>query len=95
MPPAKSRQRLGFFTRLLDQAPAPERYRLADEQIARAEAFGFDAIWVAQHHFHEAEGGLPAPFALSQPYAFDRCGEPASYHASVQLLAEVQPFPGT
>jgi putative FMN-dependent luciferase-like monooxygenase len=62
MPPAKTRQRLGFFTRLLDRAPPAERYRLADEQIARAEALGFDAVWVAQHHFHEAEGGLPAPF---------------------------------
>jgi putative FMN-dependent luciferase-like monooxygenase len=64
MPPAKTRQRLGFFTRLLDQATPPERYRLADEQIAHAEAFGFDAVWVAQHHFHEAEGGLPAPFVF-------------------------------
>ena len=23
-----------------------------------------DSAWVAQHHFHEAEGGLPAPFAF-------------------------------
>ena len=62
MPSARPRQRLGFFTRLLDQAAPAERYRLADEQIARAEALGFDAVWVAQHHFHEAEGGLPSPF---------------------------------
>jgi putative FMN-dependent luciferase-like monooxygenase len=64
MPPAKPRQRLGFFTRLLDQAPPAERYHLATEQIAHAERLGFDSIWVAQHHFHEPEGGLPAPFVF-------------------------------
>ena len=25
---------------------------------------GFDSAWIAQHHFHEAEGGLPAPFVF-------------------------------
>ncbi|GAB3128921.1 putative FMN-dependent luciferase-like monooxygenase [Novispirillum itersonii] len=58
------RKRLGFFTRLLDDAPAGERYRLAAEQIIHAERHGFDSAWVAQHHFHEAEGGLPSPFAF-------------------------------
>src|SRR5437868_2079796 len=63
-PPPK---RLGFFTRLLDQADAAERYRLATAQIMHAERCGFDSAWVAQHHFHEDEGGLPAPFVfLSQ-----------------------------
>lgn len=57
-------QRLAFFTRLLDDVPAAERYRLATEQIAHAEAQGYDAAWVAQHHFHEHEGGLPAPFVF-------------------------------
>ncbi len=57
-------RRLGFFTRLLDDAPAAERYRLALEQIAHAEAHGFDSAWVAQHHFHENEGGLPSPFVF-------------------------------
>jgi putative FMN-dependent luciferase-like monooxygenase len=57
-------QRLAFFTRLLDAAPAAERYRLAAEQIAHAEAHGYDAAWVAQHHFHEHEGGLPSPFVF-------------------------------
>jgi alkanesulfonate monooxygenase SsuD/methylene tetrahydromethanopterin reductase-like flavin-dependent oxidoreductase (luciferase family) len=46
MPPAKRRQRLGFFTRLLDQAAPAERYRLATAQILHAEALGFDAVWV-------------------------------------------------
>lgn len=53
-----SSKRLGFFTRLLDNTSAQERYRLATEQIIHAEQLGFDSAWVAQHHFHEAEGGL-------------------------------------
>jgi alkanesulfonate monooxygenase SsuD/methylene tetrahydromethanopterin reductase-like flavin-dependent oxidoreductase (luciferase family) len=57
-------RRVGFFSRLLDDAPAAERYRLVAEQIAYAERFGFDSAWVAQHHFHEAEGGLPSPFVF-------------------------------
>jgi putative FMN-dependent luciferase-like monooxygenase len=57
-------KRLGFFTRLLDEAPPAERYRLAAEQIGHAEKVGLDSAWIAQHHFHEAEGGLPAPFAF-------------------------------
>ena len=57
-------KRLGFFTRLLDQAPPAERYRLATEQIVHAEKAGLDSAWVAQHHFHDSEGGLPAPFAF-------------------------------
>jgi putative FMN-dependent luciferase-like monooxygenase len=57
-------KRLGFFTRLLDDATPAERYRLAAEQIRHAETAGLDSVWIAQHHFHEAEGGLPAPFAF-------------------------------
>ena len=57
-------KRLGFFTRLLDQADPAERYRLATAQIIHAERFGFDSAWIAQHHFHEDEGGLPAPFVF-------------------------------
>ena len=57
-------QRLAFFTRLLDAAQAAERYRLAAEQITHAERCGYDAAWVAQHHFHEHEGGLPSPFVF-------------------------------
>jgi putative FMN-dependent luciferase-like monooxygenase len=64
MRPVPRFQRLAFFTRLLDAAPAAERYRLAAEQIAHAEAQGYDAAWVAQHHFHEHEGGLPSPFVF-------------------------------
>jgi putative FMN-dependent luciferase-like monooxygenase len=57
-------RRLGFFTRLLDQATAGERYWLAAEQIVHAERHGFDSAWVAQHHFDGDEGGLPAPFVF-------------------------------
>ncbi|MFB4262292.1 putative FMN-dependent luciferase-like monooxygenase [Nonomuraea sp. GTA35] len=56
--------RLGFFTRLLDDVPPGERYRLAAEQIRHAEAYGFDTAWVAQHHFDGEEGGLPAPLVF-------------------------------
>lgn len=58
----RAKQRLGFFSRLLDDASAVDRYRLAAEQILHAERHGFDTAWVAQHHFHEGEGGLPSPF---------------------------------
>jgi Luciferase-like monooxygenase len=51
-------RRLGFSTRLLDQANAGERYRLATDQIVHAERHGFDSAWVAQHHFDGDEGGL-------------------------------------
>lgn len=61
---SSGRKRLGFFTRLLDDAPAARRYGLAAEQVAHAERFGFDSAWVAQHHFHADEGGLPSPFVF-------------------------------
>jgi len=57
-------KRLGFFTRLLDDVSPGERYRLATEQIVRAETLGFASAWVAQHHFNANEGGLPAPFVF-------------------------------
>ena len=57
-------KRLGFFTRLLDETTAAERYRLALAQIQQAERCGYDSAWIAQHHFHEGEGGLPAPFVF-------------------------------
>jgi len=54
-------KKLGFFTRLLDDTTAAERYRLGTEQIVHAERAGFDSVWVAQHHFRGEEGGLPSP----------------------------------
>lgn len=61
---APQHKRLGFFSRLLDEASAAERYQLVAAQIRHAEAHGFDSAWVAQHHFHEHEGGLPAPLVF-------------------------------
>lgn len=57
-------KRIGHFSRILDVATASERYRFATEQIIHAERFGFDTAWLAQHHFHEFEGGLPSPLIL-------------------------------
>ncbi|MGA0565725.1 putative FMN-dependent luciferase-like monooxygenase [Rathayibacter sp. KR2-224] len=56
--------RLGYFTRLLDDVEPLQRYRNAIAQFVRAEELGFDTAWVAQHHFHRDEGGLPSPFVL-------------------------------
>lgn len=55
---------LGFFTRLLEDAPAADRYRYALAQIQQAERYGYQSAWVAQHHFHEFEGGLPSPLVF-------------------------------
>jgi putative FMN-dependent luciferase-like monooxygenase len=55
---------LGFFTRLLERAGAADRYRFAAEQARHAEELGFQTVWVAQHHFHGDEGGLPSPFVF-------------------------------
>ena len=57
-------KRIGFFTRLLDDVNAGERYRLALGQIRHAESLGFHAVWLAQHHFDASEGGLPAPLVF-------------------------------
>lgn len=55
---------IGFFTRLLDDVAPAQRYRYATEQIQHAEKFGYQTAWVAQHHFHGAEGGLPSPLVF-------------------------------
>lgn len=55
---------VAFFTRLLDDAAPAERYALATEQIQQAERYGVGRVWVAQHHFRAAEGGLPSPLVL-------------------------------
>ncbi len=64
MTTARPPKRLGFFTRVLDRADPAERYRLGIAQIVHAERCGFDSAWVAQHHFNENEGGLPAPMVF-------------------------------
>lgn len=55
---------ISFFTRLLDDVSPAERFRLATEQIRHAERFGYTRAWVAQHHFHAREGGLPSPYVF-------------------------------
>ncbi|MHC9043886.1 putative FMN-dependent luciferase-like monooxygenase [Microbacterium saperdae] len=55
---------IAFFTRLLDDAAPAERYALATAQIQQAERHGIGRAWVAQHHFHAAEGGLPSPLVF-------------------------------
>lgn len=55
---------IGFFTRVLDDAGAADRYRVALDHIELAERLGFGTAWVAQHHFDRSEGGLPSPFVL-------------------------------
>src|SRR2546428_8380392 len=52
--------RLGFFTRLVDDAAPAEVYARALSMFESAEKLGYDAGWVAQHHAHR-EGGLPSP----------------------------------
>ncbi|MDC9825345.1 putative FMN-dependent luciferase-like monooxygenase [Devosia sp. ZB163] len=64
MPDTILPKRLGFFTRLLEDASPGDRYRFATEQIVHAEANGFDSAWIAQHHFHRDEGGLPSPLVF-------------------------------
>ncbi|MGY1551333.1 putative FMN-dependent luciferase-like monooxygenase [Microbacterium sp. A588] len=56
--------KISYFTRLLEDVSAAERYRFATEQIQHAERLGYHRAWVAQHHFHPAEGGLPSPFVF-------------------------------
>lgn len=53
--------RIGFFTRLLEDGTATQRYNWALQQIRQAERYGFNTAWIAQHHFDADEGGLPTP----------------------------------
>ena len=56
--------RIGFFTRLLEDGTASQRYDWALQQIQQAERCGFSTAWIAQHHFNADEGGLPTPWPL-------------------------------
>ena len=67
-------KRLGFFTRLLDDATPAERYRLAAEQIVHAETAGLDSAWIAQHHFHDSKMSL-SKAALFQRVSFQAAFE--------------------
>ena len=49
-----------------EEEPYPHRdvHARTTDEIVEAERLGFDTAWIAQHHFHEDEGGLPAPFVF-------------------------------
>jgi putative FMN-dependent luciferase-like monooxygenase len=61
--PGQASFRLGFFTRLVDDAPPGEVYARALAMFEAADELGYDAGWVAQHHAHK-EGGLPSPLVF-------------------------------
>ena len=54
--------RLGFLSHLRGRADADQAYRESLEIFDAADQLGFDAVWVAQHHFKDTGGLLPSPF---------------------------------
>jgi alkanesulfonate monooxygenase SsuD/methylene tetrahydromethanopterin reductase-like flavin-dependent oxidoreductase (luciferase family) len=44
--------------------PSARAYGEIIEQVAAAEAFGYDAVWFAEHHFNAMKGRLPNPLLL-------------------------------
>jgi alkanesulfonate monooxygenase SsuD/methylene tetrahydromethanopterin reductase-like flavin-dependent oxidoreductase (luciferase family) len=52
--------RLGFLTHLHVGSDAADSYRIALELFVAAEELGYDAGWVAQHHFLNGAGRLPS-----------------------------------
>jgi len=57
------RLRLGFFSYLQGEDPAPLLYERTMEHFVVADRLGFDTAWVAQHHFGH-HGGLPSPLVF-------------------------------
>jgi alkanesulfonate monooxygenase SsuD/methylene tetrahydromethanopterin reductase-like flavin-dependent oxidoreductase (luciferase family) len=54
--------RLGFLTHVNGHGDAESTYRETLELFVAADELGFDVGWVAQHHFDNNAGGLPAPW---------------------------------
>lgn len=54
--------RLGFLTHLEGAETPRQIYQETLELFVAADQLGVDVIWVAQHHFKERSGCLPAPF---------------------------------
>ncbi len=54
--------RLGFLSHLRGRADAEQAYQESLEIFDAADRLGFDAAWVAQHHFKDMGGMLPSPF---------------------------------
>ncbi|MGE3798574.1 MAG: LLM class flavin-dependent oxidoreductase [Thermomicrobiales bacterium] len=55
--------RIGFFSYLQGNDPAPLLYERTIEHFVTADRLGFDTAWVAQHHFGH-HGGLPSPLVF-------------------------------
>ncbi len=53
--------RLGFLTHLEGDGDPRHIYAETIELFVAAEQLGFDAVWVAQHHFKPYAGRLPSP----------------------------------
>ena len=60
-------KRLGFFTRLLDEAVARRALSPRHRADPARGATRLRPAWVAQHHFRAAEGGLPSPSGVPRP----------------------------
>ena len=73
-----ARIRLGFMTHNEGAGDARRIYAETLDLFTAAEELGFDAAWVAQHHFKERAGRLPSPFpflaAASQRTGWLRLG---------------------
>ncbi|MCY4117614.1 MAG: LLM class flavin-dependent oxidoreductase [Caldilineaceae bacterium] len=54
--------RLGFMSHLRGRADADQAYSESLRIFETADELGFDAGWVAQHHFKDVDGYLPSPF---------------------------------
>lgn len=54
--------RLGFMTHLEGTGDPGRIYNETLELFITADRLGFDAGWIAQHHFHVHPGRLPSPF---------------------------------
>jgi len=54
--------RLGFLTHLEGSGTPQQIYQNSLEIITAADELGFDAYWIAQHHFTGHVGRMPAPF---------------------------------
>jgi alkanesulfonate monooxygenase SsuD/methylene tetrahydromethanopterin reductase-like flavin-dependent oxidoreductase (luciferase family) len=54
--------RLGFLTHVNGHGDDERTYRETLELFVAADELGFDVGWVAQHHFDNDAGGLPAPW---------------------------------
>lgn len=54
--------RLGFLTHVEGKGDPAKIYEETLQLFVAAEALGFDAVWIAQHHFHIHPGRLPSPF---------------------------------